>query len=91
MPIENEVPAGEHAIGVLLRGWVIVGRWTEAPEGWVVTDASVVRRWGTNAGLGELAAKGPRPNTRLDPLGTAHVEPGNLIMRIPTTTPWPTS
>jgi len=43
---------------------VIEGDWV------VTTNASVVRRWGTTRGLGELAASGPLENTKLDPIGT---------------------
>lgn len=32
-----------------------------------LSDASTIRRWGTESGLGQLADEGPRPNTVLDP------------------------
>ena len=57
-------------IVVLQRGWVAVGRLSKkTPEECVLEDASVIRRWGTTKGLGELAAMGPRPNTVLDKAG----------------------
>jgi hypothetical protein len=67
---------------VMDRGFVLVG---EPQEGlhdglyWTLKRCGVVRRWGTKSGLGELAAKGPRPETVID------VEPdGVLISRLHT-------
>ena len=34
----------------------------------LLRDASVIRRWGTTRGLGEIAAAGPTPNTKMDPI-----------------------
>lgn len=54
-------------IVVLHRGWVVVGDFSEEPGGWgMLENASVVRRWGTTKGLGELADKGPQDSTILD-------------------------
>lgn len=55
------------------RGFVWVGNVEHSGEWLIVHDARNVRRWGTSAGLGELAAKGPQPNTKLDPAGTVRV------------------
>lgn len=54
-------------IVVLQRGWVAVGHYSRNGEHAKLTKASIVRRWGTDKGLGQLAAEGPRPNTKLDP------------------------
>jgi hypothetical protein len=57
-------------IVILDRGFVFVGD-VEVSGDWViVTNAKNVRRWGTSQGLGELAAKGPQPETKLDMCGT---------------------
>ncbi len=53
-------------IVVLQRGWVAVGRLHQAGNVCELTDASVVRRWGTAHGLGQLAAEGPQQDTVLD-------------------------
>lgn len=60
------------------RGFVLVGRPREQKRGddarfIYFDDFAVVRSWGTSEGLGELADKGPLPNTKLDrePDGTA--------------------
>lgn len=58
-------------IVVLTSGWVFVGDYykSEAGKPAFLTDASNVRRWGTTAGLGELALNGPTKDTVLDPCG----------------------
>lgn len=57
-------------IVILDRGFVLVGNVT-VKDDWVeTTNASIIRRWGTTKGLGELAANGPLENTKLDPIGT---------------------
>lgn len=55
---------------ILQRGWVVIGRYGKDGTEHVLTDAAVVRRWGTSKGLGQLATDGPQPNTVLDKAGT---------------------
>ena len=67
---------------VLDRGNVIVGEYSFADGDKIikVSGGSVIRRWGTTAGLGQLAKDGPTENTVLDPLnGDAFVSAGALI------------
>ena len=59
---------GTHLIA-LDRGWVFVGKVSVSGDWITITNARVVRLWGTTAGLGELR-DGPRPNTKLDDAGT---------------------
>ena len=55
---------------ILDRGFVLVGH-AHINGDWVeMTKASIIRRWGTSRGLGELAANGPLSGTKLDPIGT---------------------
>ncbi len=56
-------------IVILQRGWVMVGVYGRDGEDCWLDNASVIRRWGTSRGLGELAAGGPLENTKLDPAG----------------------
>jgi hypothetical protein len=57
-------------IVILDRGFVLVGH-VKIDGDWVeTTKASIIRRWGTTKGLGELALNGPLANTKLDPIGT---------------------
>lgn len=51
---------------VLQRGWVVVGRYEKQGQEVALTNASVVRRWGTSNGLGEIAKNGPLEDTKLD-------------------------
>lgn len=59
--MENDI-----RIVVLQRGWVAVGVYSRQGEHAKLERASIVRRWGTEKGLGQLASDGPRPNTTLD-------------------------
>ena len=72
----------ELKIVVLQRGWVVVGLVEEVDDHLVIHDASVVRRWGTTQGLGELAAKGPLPETILDPAGRVEAHQLAVVLTI---------
>ena len=58
------------SIVILDRGFVLVGQAVVDGDWVTVTNASIIRRWGTTKGLGELAASGPLDKTKLDPIGT---------------------
>ena len=66
-------------IVIAKRGWVFVGSVTRTENEVVIEDAAVVRRWGTTAGLGQLAAKGPTADTRLDPCPTVRIHPLAIV------------
>lgn len=53
-------------IVVLQRGWVVVGIFERKENDCKLYKAYIVRSWGTENGLGELAKKGPTSNTVLD-------------------------
>ena len=66
----NGIPAparladeGQKVIAVLQRGWAFVGTYHQDGEAAQLTDAACIRRWGTSEGLGELAEKGPVPDS----------------------------
>lgn len=65
------------------RGWVFVGRYSHDRElGEVtLTDASVIRRWGTTNGLPELV-NGPLADTVLDPAGTVRMHELAIVATI---------
>ena len=62
---QNDSPV---KIVVLQRGWVAIGRWGRDGSDCKLTDASIIRKWGTTKGLGELAS-GPLSDTILDKAG----------------------
>lgn len=57
----------EVRICILQRGWVMVGYYHRDGDNCSLTKASVIRNWGTTKGLGEIAADGPKKDTKLDP------------------------
>lgn len=57
---------GKIKIVILQRGWVMVGKFERKGSDCSLSDASVIRSWGTTKGLGELALGGPTSNTKLD-------------------------
>ena len=67
------------AIVVLDRGNVLKGRLSRTSGGYILQEASVIRRWGTTKGLGELVT-GPTNETKLDPCGTVRFD--SFIMSI---------
>lgn len=67
---------------VLQRGWVVVGRYTTDGDECVLTDASVIRRWGTTKGLGEIAANGPTKDTVLDKCGEVCAHKLSVVLQL---------
>lgn len=57
----------EVRICILQRGWVMVGYYHRDGDNCSLAKASVIRNWGTTKGLGEIAADGPKKDTKLDP------------------------
>ena len=51
---------GEIKIVVLQRGWVLIGKFEREGTNCKLRDASVIRRWGTTKGLGELSMSIPK-------------------------------
>ena len=72
-----------HAIVVIESGWVVIGQVKEYEDRIFIDDASVIRSWGTKVGLGEIALRGPTPETILDPCGQVECYKKAVIMQIP--------
>ena len=68
-------------IVILQRGWVVVGYWSQDGEDVTITQAQVIRTWGTTRGLGELVS-GPTSSTKLDPTGTVHAHILSVVASI---------
>ncbi len=56
-------------IVVVQRGWIFVGEYERAGNRVLIHRAKNIRTWGTERGLGQLAADGPTSNTCLDEAG----------------------
>lgn len=69
-------------IVVLDRGFVYVGEVKEEGDYLHVTNCKNIRYWGTKNGLGELV-NGPKPETKLDPVGEILVPKRALIHLVP--------
>ena len=69
-------------IVVIQNGFVLMGSVTQTDDGYTIEDASVIRKWGTTRGLGEIALSGPTKETVLDPCGVVEVERHAVLMRI---------
>lgn len=66
-------------IVVLDRGWIVIGNVEEKEGKTYIKNPSVIRKWGTSNGLGELAIKGKLPNTILDKCLDISVDTANII------------
>lgn len=62
-------PSGDLKIVILQRGWIMIGRFTRSGSDCKLSQASVIRSWGTTKGIGEIASGGPTSNTKLDKCG----------------------
>jgi hypothetical protein len=71
-------------IVVLDRGFVYVGNVVHDGEWCVISNARNIRYWGTKAGLGELASKGPQEKTILDFVGSVRAPARAVISLIHT-------
>lgn len=79
----------EWRIVIAQRGWVFVGRYDEDGDNVTLTDAKVLRVWGTTKGLGELALSGPTAKTISDPAGTVRLHRLGVVATLDTTvTAW---
>ena len=74
----------DRRIIALSERWVFIGDYHAAENGKpaYLTDASCIRAWGTKAGLGEIALRGPTPTTKLDPCGTLIIEQSNVLFSL---------
>lgn len=69
-------------IVVVQAGWVLIGDVAESAKFVEVSNASVIRVWGTERGLGQIALTGPTKDTILDPCGEVSVPVHAVLLRI---------
>jgi hypothetical protein len=67
--VSDEPKNSNIRIVVLQRGWVMIGRYSEDGDMCKLENAYVIRRWGTEKGLGQLALEGKQEDTTLDKAG----------------------
>lgn len=73
---------GDVRIVIGQRGWVWVGRYTATTDEVVLTDAAVIRIWGTSKGIGELVSGPVAGKTMLDKCGTVRLHPLAVIASV---------
>ena len=82
-PLSRELITGtEVQIVILQRGWVTIGRYSENGDECTLTDAKIIRTWGTTKGLGEIAEEGTKPSTKLDDCPTLRFHKMTVIARM---------
>jgi hypothetical protein len=57
---------GAIKIVILQRGWIMIGKYERNGSDCKLHNASVIRKWGTTKGIGELANNGKQSDTVLD-------------------------
>ena len=66
-------------IVILSYGWVLMGEYAFADGFITLTNASIIRRWGTTKGLGQIALHGTTPDTILEPVGDFEAPIGSVV------------
>lgn len=79
---KKNVKPSKKQIVVLNRGWVVIGDYSEKGDECTLSDASVIRKWGTTQGLGELAEKGKLEDTILDACPNVHFHKMTMVARM---------
>jgi len=69
-------------IVVLNRGWIVVGDYSEKGDECTLSNASIIRVWGTTKGLGELAERGATSSTKLDACPNVHFHKMTMVARM---------
>ena len=86
---KGTVVQSKKQIVILQRGWVVVGDYSVVKDECILTDAAVIRTWGTTKGLGELAESGPLTGTKIDRCPDMRFHPMTVIARMDVTdTAW---
>lgn len=79
---KKNLKPSKRQIVILNRGWVVVGEYSEKGDECTLSNASVIRVWGTTKGLGELAENGPLTNTKLDSCPNVHFHKMTMVARM---------
>jgi hypothetical protein len=79
----KSVPSKKQIV-ILQRGWVVVGDYSinKEKDECTLSSASVIRKWGTDKGLGQIGENGPTETTILDACGDVRFHPLTVVARI---------
>lgn len=77
---DKDFKSSKVQIVILNRGWIVIGRVKEEKNKTFITNASVIRNWGTTKGLGELAYNGKLNDTILDKCPDIEVDTLNIVL-----------
>jgi hypothetical protein len=69
MKAQKDIRNGTPQIVVLPNGFVAVGIFKKTGDLVTMDRSSIIRKWGTTRGLGEIALNGPTEKTVLDYIG----------------------
>lgn len=69
-------------IVVMNKGFVSVGKYRRDGDEVILENAAVIRRWGTERGLGQIAEDGPTAHTVLDKTPTERIPMHAVIKTI---------
>ena len=69
-------------IVIATQGFVFIGTADEQPHNLRLTNAYCIRKWGTTAGLGEIALNGPTKETILDYAGVVDFPISSVVAQI---------
>lgn len=69
-------------IVILQRGWVVIGDYSMEKEECLLQNAAIIRIWGTQKGLGEIAEGGPTSSTKMDSCPDIRFHPLTVIARM---------
>jgi hypothetical protein len=80
---KGAVAQSKKQIVILQRGWVAIVDYSVSKDGeCLLTDAAIIRVWGTTKGLGEIAEGGPTSSTKLDRSPDLRFHPMTVIARM---------
>lgn len=79
---KKNIKPTKRQIVVLNRGWVVVGDYSEKEDECTLSNASIIRVWGTTKGLGELAENGVTSTTKLDTCPNVHFHKMTMVARM---------
>ena len=78
----KNVPSSKKIL-VLVHGHVLIGDVEKVDGGYALNNGSVIRNWGTDKGIGQIAKKNGGASPTLDPLnGAVFVNEQHLIFSI---------